>query len=191
MNVWSVQGINWLDCSPSDTLTFSHSIQDEQNTYPIICRKLFQFSENRGPSAATVYADEYTSKMYLTSLTWIHNWKKKKDYKLNPLLPHPCSLRFAIISIHSDFLVALSLALMWLKSMRKQSVNWQGSVFSFQEFESTSLGRSGQNRTVWVWPEEEKSLPLFVSFLVLVCLSSFEDCSYPSFTISAKSLLAA
>lgn len=78
MNVWSVQGINWLDCSPSDTLTFSHSIQDEQNTYPIICRKLFQFSENRGPSAATIYADEYTSKMYLTSLTWIHNWKKKK-----------------------------------------------------------------------------------------------------------------
>lgn len=111
MNVWSVQGINWLDCSPSDTLTFSHSIQDEQNTYPIICRKLFQFSENRGPSAATIYADEYTSKMYLTSLTWIHNWKKKKDYKLNPLLPHPCSLRFAIVSIHSDFLVALSLAL--------------------------------------------------------------------------------
>lgn len=190
MNVWSVQGINWLDCSPSDTLTFSHSIQDEQNTYPIICRKLFQFSENRGPSAATIYADEYTSKMYLTSLTWIHNWKKKKRLQAESSTASP--LFFALCNCIYPFRLSGSTIFgTHVVEEHEETVNWQGSVFSFQEFESTSLGRSGQNRTVWVWPEEEKSLPLFVSFLVLVCLSSFEDCSYPSFTISAKSLLAA
>jgi len=34
--------------------------------------------------------------MSLTSL--IHNWKKEKKYKLNPLLPHPRSLHLAVVS---------------------------------------------------------------------------------------------
>lgn len=95
--------------------------------------------------------------------------KRKKDYKLNPLLPHPCSLRFAIVSIHSDFLVALSLALMWLKSMRKQ---WTGKDLSSLSRSLKALLLGDQDRTGQCGSDQRRRSHchfLFPSWFLCVC----------------------
>lgn len=44
---------------------------------------------------------------------------------------------------------------------------------------------------MWVCPVQERLMPLFVSSMEVACLRSFGECGLPSFTLSAKSLLAA
>lgn len=44
---------------------------------------------------------------------------------------------------------------------------------------------------MWVCPVQEGLMALFVFSMETVCLRSFGECDFPSFTLSSKSLLAA
>lgn len=77
--------------------TIPTSWQGGLNIYPVICRTLFQRTQVL-LLLPFMQTNAHFQDVSLTFLSLLHNWKKKKEYKLNPLLPHTCSLHLAVAS---------------------------------------------------------------------------------------------